>query len=198
MAKHRSNRRGSRGSEWGDEGPSDYQEPSFFSRQPAPSQSESVEVDVLWFNEAKGFGFVQPAAGDKAFLHIRQLEAAGLSSIAEGARLRAVIETGPKGLNVTSITEVLSQPSAPAARAPQRRGPPMAEGPEVETAGTVKWYNSEKGFGFIGRADGGKDIFVHVTALNASGISSLAEGQAVTVRYVEGKRGPEARSVQAD
>ena len=88
MAKHRSNRRGSRGSEWGDEGPSDYQEPSFFSRQPAPSQSESVEVDVLWFNEAKGFGFVQPAVGDKAFLHIRQLEAAGLSSIAEGARLQ--------------------------------------------------------------------------------------------------------------
>lgn len=47
-------------------------------------------------------------------------------------------------------------------------------------SGTVKWYNSQKGYGFIAPDDGGKDVFVHATALEASGIRSLDDGQAVT------------------
>jgi CspA family cold shock protein len=46
--------------------------------------------------------------------------------------------------------------------------------------GTVKWYNTQKGFGFIAPDDGGKDVFVHATALEAGGIRSLNDGQAVT------------------
>jgi CspA family cold shock protein len=48
------------------------------------------------------------------------------------------------------------------------------------TIGTVKFYNSQKGFGFIAPDDGGKDVFVHATALERAGISGLAEGQKVT------------------
>ncbi|NMG38184.1 cold shock domain-containing protein [Chelativorans sp. ZYF759] len=200
MNKHRSDRRGSRKDEWGDDSPGDFQEPSFFSRRPDPirsdaGQSEPVEADVLWFNASKGFGFVQPAQGDKAFLHIRQVEAAGLATVAEGARLRVVIEPGPKGLSVTRIADVLSEPAA-SARPQAHHSSQAPTGEEAEAEGTVKWYNAEKGFGFIGRADGGKDVFVHVSALNASGISSLDEGQAVIVRYAEGKKGLEARTIR--
>ncbi len=46
--------------------------------------------------------------------------------------------------------------------------------------GKVKWYNGQKGFGFIERNDGGKDVFVHISALDRAGLSSLAEGQDVT------------------
>jgi CspA family cold shock protein len=50
--------------------------------------------------------------------------------------------------------------------------------------GTVKWFNSQKGFGFIAPSDGGKDVFVHATALERAGIPALAEGQAVTYDVV--------------
>lgn len=203
MAKHRNDRKGSRrGDEWGDDGPSDFQEPSFFSRRPqlqSPGMSanaDAVEAEVVWFNAAKGFGFVQPQEGEKAFLHIRQMEAAGLSEVAEGARLRVVIEPGPKGLSVTSITEVISAPAvSPSQARPRDGGSPAASGQPEETTGIVKWYNSEKGFGFIARDEGGNDIFVHASVLARSGIASLVEGQAVAIQYVQGQKGPEARAV---
>jgi CspA family cold shock protein len=60
----------------------------------------------------------------------------------------------------------------------------------------VKWFNTEKGFGFIARDSGGKDVFVHVSALERSGIERLSEGQTVIVDVVEGRKGPEAASVR--
>ena len=53
----------------------------------------------------------------------------------------------------------------------------------------MKWYNPDKGFGFIVRDRGGKDIFVHASALNRAGISELAEGQRVAVDMIEGGKG---------
>ncbi|WP_309085762.1 cold-shock protein [Chelativorans sp.] len=199
MTRRRSDKKGSRRGEWGDEGVGDFPEPSFFSHRlesarSVAAQPDPVEADVLWFNAPKGFGFVQPLGGDKAFLHVKQLEAAGISDIAEGARLRVVIEPGPKGLSVTRVMEILSTPAAPAGQE-RNRSFASHNGTEGEASGTVKWYNAEKGFGFIGRSDGGPDIFVHATALSRSGITTLEEGQAVTVRYVEGKKGPEARAL---
>jgi CspA family cold shock protein len=51
--------------------------------------------------------------------------------------------------------------------------------------GKVKWYNSQKGYGFIAPDDGGKDVFVHATALEAAGLRSLADGQAVTFELTQ-------------
>ena len=55
--------------------------------------------------------------------------------------------------------------------------------------GTVKWFNPTKGFGFIGPDDGSKDVFVHVSALEQAGLSTLKEGQKVQYELVEGKNG---------
>lgn len=60
--------------------------------------------------------------------------------------------------------------------------------------GKVKWFNNEKGYGFI-ESDGGEDIFVHFTAIQGDGYKSLEEGQAVTFEVVEGNRGAQAANV---
>ena len=61
--------------------------------------------------------------------------------------------------------------------------------------GTVKWFNAEKGFGFITPENGGKDVFVHISALNRSGMNDMREGQVVRVQVVQGRKGPETGCV---
>jgi len=63
------------------------------------------------------------------------------------------------------------------------------------TTGTVKWFNDAKGFGFISQDDGGKDVFVHFSALTGSGFKSLAEGQKVSFDVTDGAKGPQASNV---
>lgn len=60
--------------------------------------------------------------------------------------------------------------------------------------GTVKWFNSEKGYGFI-QVEGGNDVFVHYTAILGDGFRTLEEGQVVEFEIVEGQRGPQAANV---
>ena len=68
---------------------------------------------------------------------------------------------------------------------------------EERVSGTVKWFNDEKGFGFIEREDG-KDVFVHHTANMAEGFRTLKEGQKVTMQVTQGQKGPQAENVQPE
>ncbi len=61
--------------------------------------------------------------------------------------------------------------------------------------GTVKWFNEAKGYGFITPEDGGKDVFVHHSAISGTGFKSLTEGQQVTFEVRQGPKGPEAANV---
>jgi CspA family cold shock protein len=61
--------------------------------------------------------------------------------------------------------------------------------------GTVKWFNDAKGFGFITPSDGGKDLFVHFSALSGDGFKTLAEGAQVEFEVADGEKGPQARNV---
>ena len=155
MAKNRDRRRSHR-SEWSDEGDHNFQEPSFFQQQPSRGLSSGVAAEVLWFNSDKGFGFVQTPDGGKAFLHVRQLEAAGYKTVAEGAAIKVVIQPGEKGPNVAEVLDIGAAPES--GRAP--RSQPVSSSndrPVVgEVKGIVKFYNADKGFGFIGHGMGAK------------------------------------------
>ncbi len=66
----------------------------------------------------------------------------------------------------------------------------------AQVEGKVKWFNDEKGFGFI-EQEGGKDVFVHFSAINGSGRKTLKEGQKVTMEVTNGQKGPQAENVTA-
>src|SRR5689334_3466788 len=147
-----------------------------------------VSATVKWYNPDKGFGFAELASGGDAFLHASVVERSGNSTVPSGATLEVRTAPGQKGMQ---ITEILSIDTSTAGQEPSRR--PRPERPPrtydqaaTEETGTVKWYNATKGFGFIVRDGGGKDIFVHVSAVNQGGLNDLSEGQRVAVDVVEG------------
>lgn len=123
MAKNR-DRRTSHRSEWSDEAPRDFQEPSFFRQPPTPTGANGgVKVVVLWFNPEKGFGFVRTPDGGKAFLHARQLEAAGHTAVTEGMEMTVVVETGERGRKSPEFWRSVRHRSPIAHRLPRRHEP---------------------------------------------------------------------------
>jgi CspA family cold shock protein len=94
------------------------------------------------------------------------------------------------------IIRVLSAHPAPERGAPPaRRGRKSSDQGLVVTQGTVKWFNGEKGYGFIA-VDGGDDVFVHYSAIDMPGFKSLDEGQRVEFDVTQGQKGPQADKVR--
>lgn len=166
-------------------------------RAPGPGDSApAVGAVVTRFDAGRGFGFVAlDGGGGDAFLHISVLQRGGSDTLAPGTRLRVRVGQGQKGPQVTDVLEVGEAGDAPAAPRGDR---PLASASQTgeEVRGTVKWYSAEKGFGFVAPDDGGRDVFIHASALERSGVAPLAEGQSVTLRVVEGRKGPEAETVR--
>jgi CspA family cold shock protein len=157
---------------------------------------------VKWFNEQKGYGFVELAGGKgDAFLHVNVLQSIGRETVPPGAKARVIVIAGPKGPQVVSVVEI--DASAIAER-PLRSSPPLrpARGPRrpdpstaIPLNGRVKWFDETRGFGFVASGDGGKDVFVHISTLTAAGLRQLAEGQPVNMRVVETPKGREAIAI---
>jgi cold shock protein len=154
--------------------------PTFFRVEDAPV-GRVVDATVKWFDAAKGFGFVSLPEGGDAFLPMAALNRAGFVELREGATIHCEIGRGAKGPLVTQVLRV----EKPGTSAPHR-----------PVDGVVKWFAAEKGYGFIAPDDGGRDVFVHATALRRCGIDALAVGQRVHLEVVSGRRGPEADRIR--
>jgi cold shock protein len=142
-----------------------------------------TKATLKWFNPRKGFGFVTPEDGSPdAFLHISVVEQSGHSTFSDGTIIECEISQGQKGPQVDAIISVDAATNI------------IPETTVVE--GTVKWFNWEKGFGFIQQDSGGRDVFVHVRALEQAGITALAEGQRVRLGTSDGKKGPQAETIE--
>ena len=170
---------------------------------------------VKFFNAQKGFGFIQvDDRPDDVFVHISAVEMAGLSGLAEGQPLEfSLVDRGGK----VSATDLVidGEPIAVPERAPrperdsydrggdrggfQPRGGGdrdggFSRGPQRETTGerangTVKFFNDMKGFGFIQRDDGGEDVFVHISALERSGMGQVTQGDRLAFDIEIDRRG---------
>ncbi len=158
-----------------------------FHDQPEITHHEITAV-VKWFNATKGFGFVQPTDGSPdAFLHVSVVERSGHQSLPQGATIVCDLCAGQKGPQVAAVHRVESMPEDV---------PPHNEGGEAtEVEGTVKFYNAEKGFGFVVPDGGSKDVFVSARVLERAGIQNLEPEQRVRMMIRMGQKGPMADSV---
>ena len=157
--------------------------------QPVVTQEE-VSAVVKWFNPIKGFGFVQPSDGSPdAFLHISVVEQIGHRDLPEGTTITCNIAEGRKGPQVAEIIRVDQIAEAPVR--PSAPGPTGAPG-----EGTVKFFNPEKGFGFVTPDDGGKDVFISARTLERIGLPTLEANQRVRLTTRMGQKGPMAESVE--
>jgi CspA family cold shock protein len=167
--------------------------PGFF-REDMPS-SRRVEAKVKWFNASKGFGFVTLDDGTQdAFLPMAILRRAGYEDVQEGASITCEVGTGAKGPLVTSVLNIDNSTAVAASSSGVRIDRPAR--PSTTMEGAVKWFEAEKGYGFISPDGGGKDVFIHITALRRSGVNALGPGQRVRVDVVDGKKGLEADRIE--
>lgn len=190
--------------------PSRPRPPSGGQRGPAPS-GDPVDAVVKWFNPTKGFGFVELADGSgDVFLHISVVEAAGQNELPEGTQLQVQVGQGNRGRQVSSILSIgevradaqrSRPPSGPRGGGGGGGGRPQRGAPDTSSAtpldGVVKWFNPDKGFGFVVGDDGGKDVFVHISVVERSGLSTLQEGQRLSMRVVATPKGREAVSIES-
>lgn len=141
---------------------------------------------VKFFNSEKGFGFIQrDDGGADVFVHISAVERAGLEGLAEGQELEFnLVDRGGKvsAADLQVVGDVIAVEAKPA-EAPQR------ELTGEKATGTVKFFNGTKGFGFITRDDGQPDAFVHISAVERSGLAGLNEGDRLEFDLEVDRRG---------
>ncbi len=172
---------------------------------------------VKFFNGQKGFGFVvRDDGGEDVFVHISAVEQAGLSGLAEGQPLGFTLVDRGGRISATEL-KIEGEPMPVTDRAPPRepreggfgdRGPrpggdrggfggaggdrggaPQRQLTGEKATGTVKFFNAMKGFGFIQRDDGQPDAFVHISAVERAGMSSLNEGDRLQFEIEVDRRG---------
>jgi len=177
---------------------------------PAQVVGEGTGV-VKFFNGQKGFGFVvRDDGGEDVFVHISAVEQAGLTGLAEGQPLGFTLVDRGGRISATDL-KIDGEPMPVTDRGPPRdrdagpgaprggaggfgggAGAPQRTLTGEKASGTVKFFNAMKGFGFIQRDDGQPDAFVHISAVERAGMSSLNEGDRLEFELEIDRRGKHA------
>ena len=167
-----------------------------FEHAGSRSGSGPQRATVKWFNATKGFGFVTLEDGSDAFCHASALSSLSSPDLPQGATVFCDVAQGQRGMQVTNVHSVdLSTADAQPSRAPRGpRGPREASGPMGD--GHVKFFNEQKGFGFVVPESGGADVYVHASALRRSGVPTLMPEQKVRFSTRQGMKGVEVDRIE--
>jgi|SRR5579859_1625324 len=149
------------------------------SQPPGGGALQRVQGKVKWFNNEKGYGFITAQNGKDVFLHYSVVLMDGFKTFQEGDRVEFEIVAGTLGPAASEVTKVGAS----------TQGLPHQDLQRIK--GSVKWFESKKGYGFIG-SDGAPDVFVHYSSIKMSGFKSLLEGDVVEYSVVKGVNGPMA------
>jgi len=184
-----------------------------YGNEKAISQA-SAKGKVKWFNATKGYGFITLDNGGDAFCHASALQATGHSDVPPGTTIVCDLADSQRGLQVVSVHSVdISTAEAPS-RGPRRdfggggdrfggggdrfggggyrdSGP---SGPMVE--GKIKFFNDQKGFGFVMPDNGSGDIYLHASALRRSGVQAVEPEQRIRYSTRQGNKGVEVDRVE--
>ena len=154
---------------------------------------------VKWFDPSRGFGFVvADEGGADILLHANVLRNFGQSSVADGARIRVMVQFTARGAQAVEVLEI--EPPEGAGNTVladfQDMDPAVLAAAKLEPA-RVKWFDKVKGFGFANVFGRPEDVFIHIEVLRQSGLADLQPGEALGLRVVDGKRGRMATEVCA-
>ena len=144
---------------------------------------------VKWFDPAKGFGFIiSDDTQADILLHANVLRNYGQSSVADGARIRFFAKETVRGMQATSVVQIVPPESQIAALSDFEDVDPEILAQLPFNPARVKWFDKGKGFGFANVWGENDDIFVHIEVLRRSGLADLNAGEAITLRVIDGKR----------
>jgi CspA family cold shock protein len=178
----------------------------------------SAKGKVKWFNATKGYGFITLDNGGDAFCHASALQATGHSDVQPGTTIICDLADSQRGLQVVTVHSVDTSTAEAPSRGPRRdfgggggygggrdfggggfghhhhhrdNGP---SGPMVE--GKIKFFNDQKGFGFVMPDNGSGDIYLHASALRRSGVQAVEPDQRIRYSTRQGNKGVEVDRVE--
>jgi cold shock protein len=168
------------------------------------ASSGAQRATVKWFNASKGFGFVTLEDGQDAFCHASALASLSTPDLPQGATVFCEVAQGQRGIQVTNVRSVDLSTAEMQPRGGGGggfhggpRGPrPSREASGPMGGGHVKFFNEQKGFGFVVPETGGADVYVHASALRRSGVPTLMPEQRVRFSTRQGMKGVEVDKIE--